>query len=164
MRNKILSLLLLTTILSSCDYEKRCVKWTKRCKPDSTYIYRVDTIRDTSVEVMIFNDTIWLNKYIKVPKYIEGKPPMINVDTITKEVGIIGLQMWINNNVLGGSAYLTDSTVLVKTKVYSRSDIRRSNKTLYIKKNSSFVNFTEWFFFGFLFFLIIYIVLRIFLK
>jgi len=164
MRNKILSLLLLITILSSCDYEKRCVKWTKRCKPDSTYIYRVDTIRDTSVEVMIFNDTIWLNKYIKVPKYIEGKPPMINVDTITKEVGIIGLQMWINNNVLGGSAYLTDSTVLVKTKVYSRSDIRRSNKTLYIKKNSSFDNFTEWFFFGFLFFLIIYIVLRIFLK
>ena len=164
MRNKILSLLLLTTILSSCDYEKRCIKWTKRCKPDSTYIYRVDTIRDTSVEVMIFNDTIWLNKYIKIPKYIEGKPPMINVDTITKEVGIIGLQMWINNNILGGSAYLTDSTVLVKTKVYSRSNIRRSNKTLYVKKNSSFANFTEWFFFGFLFFFIVYLMLRFFLK
>ena len=158
---KIISIAILATVvLSSCSYEKKCVKWTKRCKPDSTYIYKTDTIRDTTIVVEFFNDTVWLKKYIKIPKYVKGKTPMINLDTMTKEVGVIGLQMWINNNVMGSNAYLTDSTILVKTKVYRWRNIRHSNRLIYVKENTSFANFTEWFFWIIAAIALVYLVLK----
>ena len=110
-----LYILIASIIVFSCSVQKRCERLD--CKQqiivEKTIIER-DTVtlilyKDSIVTLMLpgFTDTVFIEKTIKVPKYIK-----VNVDTITKEVGLVGVKTWINDNILGSKGYLTDSAII----------------------------------------------------
>ena len=153
MRKVISIAVVMMVVMSSCSFEKRCMKWTKRCLPDSTQVYVEKVVHDTDIVVEIFNDTVTLRDTLHIPHYIKGKAPYISIDTLYKKDGIIGLKMWVRRNVLGSEAFLTDSTVLAKAKVEKVMVYKKDVRT--VKENTSFAIFTEYFFWLVLLFLLL---------
>jgi len=90
-------------------------------KREPLIIYKDKIVTDTVIKEVILKkdtfifvklpvyDTAYIEKIIEVPKYIK-----INVPVIKKENGLVGIEAWIKNNILGAKGYLTDSTILVK--------------------------------------------------
>ena len=156
--------------LSSCNptkrLQKKCDKWTTLCTPESQIdtIFKSDTVifRDTIISYQLERDTVRISKLIKIPAHI-------NIDTIEKLKGIIGIRAGVKENLLWAEGFINDSTVFIKLhnalKEIKTLRSEKHSKTIIKKevRNSSFANFTTWFFWILLIIAVIYLLLR-FLK
>ncbi len=99
----------ITLVISSCATQKRC----NRRFPPETSIEIKDSIiektkieyHDTIIEVLLPFDTA---AFFKTLKPINN---VVNLDTLTRESGIVGAQAWVNNNRMGVRGYIADSTL-----------------------------------------------------
>ena len=109
-------LILAVAILSSCitpkKIQKNCYKWAKICPVETvikdSLVYR-DTIiyRDTTIYVPLPNDTVIIERKIRV----RGGKIISDIDTITKESGVIGVKAWLIDSKLGAIGYVADSGI-----------------------------------------------------
>lgn len=156
----------LALLLMSCNtpkrIERKCAKWTAICQPeqriDSILIRDTVIIRDTIIRYKIRQDTVILEHKFTVPKYLT-----LDFDTIRKEFGLVGVQAWVTDNRLGVLGYLTDSTILIKSKTKEVIHNEKSHRKeiVRVKENTSFANFTIWFFWIMVIMVIIYIILKL---
>lgn len=156
-------------VFTSCSttdrLSRKCERWSAICSPemivDSVYVHDSIIIKDTIVKYILNKDTVYLFKELYVPKDV-----FINIDTMCKESGIIGVKAWVNDNNLGVLGYVADSSVFIELKGVVRENIRlrRTNriKTIVreVVRNSSFANFTVWFFWIFIILVFFYIFLK----
>ena len=139
--------------LFSCNptkrLQKKCDKWTAFCTPESQIdtIFQSDTVifRDTIISYQLQRDTVRVSKLIKIPSHL-------NIDTIEKLKGIIGVRAGVKENLLWAEGFVNDSTVFIKLhnalKEIKTLRSEKHSKTIIKKevRNSSFANFTTWFF------------------
>ena len=122
---ELLLLLLSVILLNSCITEQKCTKRYpakieyREITKDTIIYKRYDSLIFVYVP---FKDTVYINKYIKVPY-------KLNVDTITKEIGLIGVKAGITNNNLFAFGYLTDSTITTNVQIKNKTEISTSTST-----------------------------------
>lgn len=114
MKARFLILFLWAILMSSCmtvdRIQRNCDKFAAICVPETekvieyrdTTIYRLDTIR---VPLHV-RDTVRLSDTIRIVNNVAWLPP------IRKQIGLIGVDAWVNHSILNVNAYLNDSTIL----------------------------------------------------
>lgn len=144
--------LLLTFAFSSCltvdKIQRNCGKFTKICV---TAVETETITRDTTI---YRHDTIFIQlpaSNIKITDTIYIEKNQAVLKPVHKEVGLIWVDAWINNNWLNIAAGLTDSTILVPVHdtlflpdIFSQTTTTNTVtvKEKYIPK---FYNFCFWF-------------------
>jgi len=147
-----IAIIILSLFLISCSSHHRWLSKNKEiacdyCNQQNQIV--IDTVFQTK-DTVIF---IYRDKFISLPSdtvIIERFIRYNNLDTITKEYGIITLSAWVNNKLLGATAYINDSTMLIKDTVFkkvitNREMVSTFERNIQIKTE---VPWWYWFVFG----------------
>jgi len=162
-------LLLLTLAFSSCltveKIQRNCDKFAQVCVTDretNTVIeYRDTTIyidRIIKVPVPMFTDSVRIRDSVNVITVINEttneKEQYCELSPIHREVGLIGVDAWVNHSVIEIYAYLLDSTILVpyKDSVVAQNQVTTTTtenniKLPHEKYKTWFTRFCTWWFF-----------------
>ena len=155
----------------SCSLERKCTRYAKKCTIEAKVEVRDSIItitevryKDTTLYVYLPQDTVLIEKILYV-----NKKGIVNLDTISETNGIIGVEAWVNKNLLGVNGYVADSTIYVtlentiKEKNIWKFRFKEEFKKekIVVKRNSSFAKFCIWFWWLFILITVLLIVRKI---
>lgn len=152
-------ILLLSSCLTVSRIERNCDKFAQICVTEKVTetVYRDTTIfvnKPIEVPVPGYKDSINIRDSVRIITVIDSvsqKPKQYaELDTVTKELGLIGVKAWVKYSEIGIDAWLTDSTFLYnyQDSIKLENAIKNTDTTemVPVRYIPGFYKFTFWFF------------------
>lgn len=155
--------LALVLVLQSCmtvgRIERNCDKFLQVCgtEKERVVVYRDTTVfveKEIEVPVPHYRDSVRIRDSVNVITVIDkvtGKEKQVaQMDTTTRQIGMIKVVAWVNDSKIGIDAWLTDSTFLYNyqdsVKVDNGVKVVQEKVVVEVKYVPGFYKFTLWFF------------------